>query len=63
MTGERLLLDTNAIIQLLAGNAEFTLIPDFQTGQWQICSLSVAAARGAARSELFRASPRQDSAR
>ena len=32
-----------------------TLIPDFLTGQWQTGSLSAAAARGAARSELFRA--------
>ena len=37
-----------------------TLIPDFLTGQWQTGSLSAAAARGAARSELFRATPRQD---
>ena len=32
-----------------------TLIPDFPAGQWLTDPLSVAAARGAARSELFRA--------
>ena len=33
-----------------------TLIPDFLTWQWQTNPLSVATARGAVRSELFRAS-------
>ena len=36
---------------------EHTLIPDSLTGQWQTDPLSDAAARGAARSELFRATP------
>ena len=48
-------LGTGPGLEKEQGVGSNTLIPDFLTGPWQIGSLSAAAARGAARSELFRA--------